>query len=149
MKYEINVSLNGRHFFAIDSRSIGDEAKLDKVYATFKEKFSENEGFELYVSQTPEVSYGITKETWERYNKIKALEINKIYWINGFFRNSSHPELHGYAWVQAIYTGKKDYGYCFITCPEFMENREPETSHQSINPSGLQSIKTSEEYEAM
>lgn len=44
MYYEINVSLNGKHFFATSERSITNDEKLKEVYYTFKEKFPESEG---------------------------------------------------------------------------------------------------------
>jgi hypothetical protein len=49
MYYEINVSLNGVHFFATSPRSITSKAELKKVYAIFKEKFPASEGYKLTV----------------------------------------------------------------------------------------------------
>ena len=49
MYYEINVALNGRHFFATAERSIRDMNTLDKVIHTFKQKFPASEGYELSV----------------------------------------------------------------------------------------------------
>ena len=49
MYYEINVSLNGRHFFATAERSITSQWELEKVYEVFKEKFPEEEGYKLSV----------------------------------------------------------------------------------------------------
>lgn len=51
MYYEINVALNGRHFFATAERSITDRITLDKVIHTFKEKFPASEGYELSVTK--------------------------------------------------------------------------------------------------
>ena len=48
--YEINVSLNGQHFFATHERSIVSERKLKKIYGVFKEKFPESEGYEISVT---------------------------------------------------------------------------------------------------
>ena len=45
--YEINVALNGEHFFATDMRSIQDKAKLDKVLNVIKNKFPESEGYDV------------------------------------------------------------------------------------------------------
>lgn len=50
MYYEINVSLNGRHLFATDKRSITTKRALKEVYTVFKEKFPNEEGYELLVS---------------------------------------------------------------------------------------------------
>lgn len=51
MYYEINVSLNGMHFFATDERSIKDSRKLYEVYYALKERFSEKDGFEISVTE--------------------------------------------------------------------------------------------------
>lgn len=48
--YEINVSLNGQHFFATHERSIVSEQKLKEVYKVFKEKFPKSDGYELSVT---------------------------------------------------------------------------------------------------
>lgn len=50
MYYEINVSLNGRHFFATDKRSITTQRALKEVYSILKEKFPPEEGYILLVS---------------------------------------------------------------------------------------------------
>ena len=50
MYYEINVSLNGRHFFATDKRSITTKQALKEVYEVFKEKFPTEEGYDMLVS---------------------------------------------------------------------------------------------------
>lgn len=51
MHYEINVSLNGKHFFATAERSISSEFKLKEVYNLFKEKFPESEGYKIDVTR--------------------------------------------------------------------------------------------------
>ena len=48
--YEINVSLNGNHFFATHERSIVSEQKLKEVYKVFNEKFPKEDGYELTVT---------------------------------------------------------------------------------------------------
>lgn len=50
MYYEINVSKNGRHFFATDKRSITTKRALKEVYEVFKEKFPPEEGYDMLVS---------------------------------------------------------------------------------------------------
>lgn len=50
MYYEINVSLNGRHFFATHERSIVNETKLKEVYRVLKKKFPQEEGYDITVS---------------------------------------------------------------------------------------------------
>lgn len=49
MYYEINVSLNGKHFFATAERSITNKYALEKVYNVFKEKFPKEDGYEITV----------------------------------------------------------------------------------------------------
>lgn len=56
MYYEINVSLNGRHFFATAKRSITTISDLKKVYPVIKAKFPKEEGYKIMVSEHPEVS---------------------------------------------------------------------------------------------
>ena len=50
MYYEINVSLNGQHFFATDKRSITTQRALKEVYPILKEKFPPEEGYDILVS---------------------------------------------------------------------------------------------------
>ena len=50
MYYEINVALNGQHFFATDKRSITNKRTLEKVYKVLKEKFPLEEGYDIVVS---------------------------------------------------------------------------------------------------
>lgn len=51
MYYEINVALNGQHFFATDKRSITNQVALKVVYKILKEKFPVEEGYSILVSQ--------------------------------------------------------------------------------------------------
>ena len=51
MYYEINVALNGQHFFATDKRSITDKWKLEKIYKILKTKFPEEEGYNIIVTK--------------------------------------------------------------------------------------------------
>lgn len=51
MYYEINVSLNGQHLFATDKRSITNKIALKVIYNIFKEKFPQEEGYSIMVSQ--------------------------------------------------------------------------------------------------
>ena len=50
MFYEINVAKDGKHFFATDKRSITNERALQEVYTVFKEKFPQEEGYDMLVS---------------------------------------------------------------------------------------------------
>ena len=51
MYYEINVSLDGKHFFATDKRSIRHKEQMEKVYKILKQKFPLEEGYEILVSE--------------------------------------------------------------------------------------------------
>ena len=57
MYYEINVALNGKHFFATAERSITNQWDLEKVYNVLKEKFPVEEGYEITITQ------------WEKWGK--------------------------------------------------------------------------------
>lgn len=45
--FEINIALNGKHLFATHERSITDTDKYNKVLAILKEKFPEDEGYQI------------------------------------------------------------------------------------------------------
>jgi len=47
MHYEINISLNGKHFFATHERSLKTKAEYEKVCKVLEEKFPETEGYEI------------------------------------------------------------------------------------------------------
>ena len=49
MFYQINVSLNGKHFFETDKYSIPNKETMEEVYKIFKKKFPIDEGYELLV----------------------------------------------------------------------------------------------------
>lgn len=51
MHFEINVVLNGRHFFATDKRSLLTAEVCRRVYDTFVTKFPTEEGYELSIVQ--------------------------------------------------------------------------------------------------
>lgn len=62
MYYEINVTLNGRHFFATDKRSITNTSKLEALYKILKEKFPQEEGYNLSVTRYETVGKFIDME---------------------------------------------------------------------------------------
>lgn len=45
--YEINVSLNGYHFFATHERSGISENHVEKVFKELKQRFPESQGFKI------------------------------------------------------------------------------------------------------
>lgn len=51
MYYEINVTLDGKHFFATAERSIVDREKLAHVYVELQTRFPKQDGFDLQVTQ--------------------------------------------------------------------------------------------------
>ena len=57
MYYEVNVSLNGRHFFATAERSITDRATLEKVLDVFHECFTAENGYEISVTRWEKVGH--------------------------------------------------------------------------------------------
>lgn len=59
MSYEINVSLNGRHFFATHERSITNASALMMVFKVFAEKFPETEGYKISVTRKECMSFSI------------------------------------------------------------------------------------------
>lgn len=62
MYYEINVSLNGRHFFATAERSITDIHKAKEVYALFTKHFPEDEGYKITVTRWEKVGRPVNME---------------------------------------------------------------------------------------
>lgn len=56
--YEINVSLNGRHFFATADRSCRDENDVKKVLPEIMKRFPESDGFAVTVTYHEHIGYG-------------------------------------------------------------------------------------------
>lgn len=50
--YEINIALNGIHFFATHERSITNVFELKKILPILIEKFPESEGYTILISKT-------------------------------------------------------------------------------------------------
>lgn len=51
MYYEINVSLNGQHFFATHERSLRTLSKTETVYRELKKAFPESKGYSVTVRE--------------------------------------------------------------------------------------------------
>ena len=64
MYYEINVALNGQHFFATDKRSITNQRALEEVYKVLKEKFPVEEVFDILVTRYDTVGKFVDMETY-------------------------------------------------------------------------------------
>lgn len=60
MSYEINVSLNGSHYFATAKRSLTTASATTKMALDFKQRFPAQEGFKISVSYNPQREYGIS-----------------------------------------------------------------------------------------
>ena len=58
MYYEINVTLNGKHFFATAERSITNRWDLNNKLKIFIDKFPKEEGYEISVTKWEKV--GVT-----------------------------------------------------------------------------------------
>jgi hypothetical protein len=59
MYYEINVSLNGKHFFATHKRSVTTERECARLYVEFERAFPAREGYNLIVTRREEIGTGI------------------------------------------------------------------------------------------
>lgn len=59
MYYEINVALNGNHFFATSERSITRESKMLDVLTTILEKFPKSEGYDVTVTKWEKIGQPI------------------------------------------------------------------------------------------
>ena len=59
MPYEINVSLNGKHYFATTERSLSTEAEAKKLVKHFKNIFPKEDGYELFLSRQEHIGHGI------------------------------------------------------------------------------------------
>lgn len=74
MYYEINVSYLGRHLFATHKRSVTSEKELGNVLIHLLPKFPRSEGYEVSITQDPEVFYGVALVTVDPGNK----ELTKV-----------------------------------------------------------------------
>lgn len=57
MYFEINVALNGRHYFATAERSLRDEASARQVAEDLRRRFPEHEGFSITLTRYETVGY--------------------------------------------------------------------------------------------
>lgn len=67
MYYEINVALDGKHFFATHPRSITDENQVVAVYEALRERFKPQDGFDITATRWPEECVTITHVLEKRY----------------------------------------------------------------------------------
>ena len=60
MGYEINVSKDGRHYFATAERSIGnDKKRRNEIYFKLKEFFPKSEGYRITVNMLSHTSESV------------------------------------------------------------------------------------------
>lgn len=59
MYFEINVALNGRHYFATAERSLRDEASARQVAEDLSRRFPEHEGFSITLTRYETVGYKV------------------------------------------------------------------------------------------
>lgn len=59
MYYEINIALNGTHFFATAKRSISTKQKLEQVAKVLIAAFPESEGYSISATRQEELGKGI------------------------------------------------------------------------------------------
>jgi len=64
MNYEINISLNGSHFFATAERSITNTDDLKIIYKELAEHFTEEKGYEMSVSRYTKVGHSVPIEDY-------------------------------------------------------------------------------------
>lgn len=62
MHYEINVSLNGAHFFATAERSVTSEAGALAVLKVLREKFPEAHGWSVTVTLMQRIGRNVTEQ---------------------------------------------------------------------------------------
>lgn len=58
MHWEVNVSLNGQHYFGTHARSLTNKQKARLVATDLRMRFPESEGFEVTLSRQEAVGYG-------------------------------------------------------------------------------------------
>ncbi len=61
MNYEINVSLNGKHFFATTERSARTQEDARKLFDTLRERFPKSEGYEVTATRYDTIG---TRQDW-------------------------------------------------------------------------------------
>lgn len=58
MSFEINVALKGKHLFATHPRSMQSIFEVARVYKVIREKFPASQGFNISLTENPEIFYG-------------------------------------------------------------------------------------------
>lgn len=66
MYYEINVALNGQHFFATAKRSLTSKPVFLKAYRVIRAKFPESEGYGISATEYREVGTPVDTEAIDK-----------------------------------------------------------------------------------
>lgn len=72
MRYEINVSLNGKHFFATAERSLTTKEDAMKVLVAIIKKFPKSDGFKVDISEWREEGTQFTDEEFLSANLFRG-----------------------------------------------------------------------------
>lgn len=62
MHYEINVSLNGQHFFGTHKRSLTNERQAKEVFHAISKAFPATKGYEVTIQRIETVGYDVTED---------------------------------------------------------------------------------------
>lgn len=73
MHYEINVTLNGAHFFATHARSLSNEEQATRALKVFRDKFPDAEGYCVTVSLCQVTGRNVTESLAAKL-KMKTLK---------------------------------------------------------------------------
>lgn len=76
MHYEINVSHNGKHFFATADRSIILRSQLEAILRKFIEAFPRTEGYQIRVTYWETSGKDVTFDATMSQNSCVALHLN-------------------------------------------------------------------------
>lgn len=74
MRYEINVSLHGHHFFATNERSITSLFQAKKVLAELCSRFTNKDGYEVSLTKY--------ETTGSHYPNIQLENVEDLYFKN-------------------------------------------------------------------
>ena len=106
--FEINISLNGKHYFATAPRSGRYEDETKALYETFLEKFPPEQGYEITVTSWQAAGHPLTGRHWcqamSRKRKPGALRRANAEEKRAYLAQDRKPVygLYGYVNVQVM-----------------------------------------------
>lgn len=71
--FDINVSLNGQHYFATAPRSAQTQDEAAALYAKFRQVFPVSKGYEISVTRREEGGMILTEEFERLYNAVSKV----------------------------------------------------------------------------